>query len=158
MDLVVWMHKPSGRWRAFADICPHRLVPLSEGRVEPNGVLQCAYHGWEFGEEGACTRIPQLGPQLCEDSAAVRSQRACATSFPTQVLQGLVWVFPTANESLAAAAKPALIPELDDASFVDATDFFVRDMPYSWCKFSKVCSLLSLPYTITITLTFARLY
>jgi len=27
---------------------------------------------------------------------------------------------------------PALIPELDDPEFVDATNFFVRDMPYSW--------------------------
>jgi hypothetical protein len=44
-DLVVWFHRPSARWQAFADVCPHRLVPLSEGRVEPTGVLQCAYHG-----------------------------------------------------------------------------------------------------------------
>ena len=132
MDLVAWQHAPSGSWRVFADLCPHRLVPLSEGRVEAGGVLQCAYHGWEFGPEGACTRIPQLGPGLCEDSPALRSPRACATSFPVQVAQGLLWVFPTADVQAAADKEPALIPELDDPSFVDATDFFVRDMPYSW--------------------------
>ena len=84
MDLVIWLHAPSDRWRVFADVCPHRLVPLSEGRVEPNGVLQCAYHGWEFGVDGQCVRIPQMGRTLCEDSPSVRSERACATSFPAQ--------------------------------------------------------------------------
>ncbi len=37
-----------------------RLAPLSEGRLESDGTLQCAYHGWTFNGEGACTRIPQL--------------------------------------------------------------------------------------------------
>lgn len=26
--------------------CPHRLVPLSEGRVNQQGELECGYHGW----------------------------------------------------------------------------------------------------------------
>ena len=135
MDLAVWYHSPSSSWRAFRDVCPHRLVPLSEGRVEPSrGILQCAYHGWEFDADGSCARIPQLseidgGPS----SAAVMNPRACATAFPTRTEQGLVWVFPTADEQAAEAAKaPALIPELDDADKIDATDFFFRDMPYGW--------------------------
>jgi nitrite reductase/ring-hydroxylating ferredoxin subunit len=77
IDLAVWLHKPSGQWRAFADLCPHRLAPLSEGRVEANGMLQCAYHGWEFGKDGECTRIPQLGQGIAETSPAVKSARAC---------------------------------------------------------------------------------
>lgn len=60
MDLAIWYHAPSKQWRAFADICPHRRVPLSEGRIEPEaGVLQCAYHGWI-----------RRGRLLCENSAA----------------------------------------------------------------------------------------
>jgi len=129
-DFVVWYHSPSNSWRAFADVCPHRLVPLSEGRVESNGHLQCAYHGWEFNESGECVRIPQL-PES-RDSSAVSSPRACAMSFPIQVKQGLVWIFPTLNEEMAAMKPLPLIPEFDDPDFVDATNFFVRDMPYSW--------------------------
>jgi phenylpropionate dioxygenase-like ring-hydroxylating dioxygenase large terminal subunit len=65
-----------------------------------------------------------MGRGLCEDSPALRNGRACATSYPVQILQGLLWVFATPDESLAASKTAALIPELDDSSFVDATDFF----------------------------------
>ena len=41
-DFVVWYHQPSESWRAFADACPHRLVPLSEGRLDGDKI-QCAY-------------------------------------------------------------------------------------------------------------------
>jgi phenylpropionate dioxygenase-like ring-hydroxylating dioxygenase large terminal subunit len=128
MDLAIWYHEPSGQWRAFADVCPHRLVPLSEGRIESSGVLQCAYHGWEFAEDGACVSIPQLN----SPSVVHNRPRACATSFPVRTEQDLVWIFPTPDESKAASKDPCLIPELDDPKNVDATNFFVRDMPYSW--------------------------
>ncbi len=45
---------------AFADRCPHRLAPLSAGRVVGDA-LQCGYHGWCFDAEGACTDIPAIG-------------------------------------------------------------------------------------------------
>lgn len=54
-------------WSAFKDSCPHRAVPLSEGRIErvktrtgSNSVLMCAYHGWTFNPNGKCQNIPQL--------------------------------------------------------------------------------------------------
>ncbi|CAM9980802.1 unnamed protein product [Ectocarpus fasciculatus] len=47
--LVVWKDPKDGGWKAFADRCPHRWAPLSEGRVDQeSGRLQCIYHGWEF--------------------------------------------------------------------------------------------------------------
>ncbi|GFR41161.1 hypothetical protein Agub_g1826, partial [Astrephomene gubernaculifera] len=58
--LVIWHHATQG-WVVQRDVCPHRLAPLSEGRLEGGGTrLACAYHGWEFNEAGACTRVPQL--------------------------------------------------------------------------------------------------
>lgn len=46
---------------ALKDRCPHRAAALSEGRMTPDGQLQCAYHGWSFdGESGICTNIPQV--------------------------------------------------------------------------------------------------
>lgn len=45
MDLVLWRDK-TGTWRAFQDCCPHRLAPLSEGRIDDkSGNLYCNYHG-----------------------------------------------------------------------------------------------------------------
>ncbi len=42
-DIVLW-RDGSRQWRCFEDFCPHRLAPLSEGRVESDGTLLCAYH------------------------------------------------------------------------------------------------------------------
>ena len=45
-----------------AQLCPHRLVPLSAASVT-GGRLRCAYHGWEFDESGTCVVLPSLGEQ-----------------------------------------------------------------------------------------------
>ena len=58
-DLVLWWDAPGESWRAFEDVCPHRLVPLSEGRINEAGQLECPYHGWSFNAQGSCTAIPQ---------------------------------------------------------------------------------------------------
>eukprot|EP00439_Symbiodinium_sp_Y106_P023783 s1101_g2.t3 len=57
-DLVAWVDG-DGEWRVFEDRCPHRAVPLSEGRIEKDGTLMCSYHGWRFNGEGKVTAIPQ---------------------------------------------------------------------------------------------------
>jgi phenylpropionate dioxygenase-like ring-hydroxylating dioxygenase large terminal subunit len=54
--LVLW-RAPDGLVVAAPDRCPHREAPLSAGTVT-DGVLACPYHGWEFGAEGRCVRIP----------------------------------------------------------------------------------------------------
>ena len=44
-EIVVWRDAQQ-QWRAFEDLCPHRKVLLSEGRVhQEEGTLECAYHG-----------------------------------------------------------------------------------------------------------------
>ena len=55
-DVVVW-RGPDGALVAAPDRCPHREAPLSLGRVE-DGCLVCCYHGWTFGAEGRCVRVP----------------------------------------------------------------------------------------------------
>ena len=57
-DLVLWSDAQDS-WKCFEDLCPHRKVPLSEGRVE-GGNLQCAYHGWNFNATGQPVNIPQV--------------------------------------------------------------------------------------------------
>ena len=66
-------------------------MPLSEGRIETDGTLQCAYHGWRFNAEGACTTIPQAeSPEAQRKSAG--HPRACVASYPVQVIS-----YPTAS-------------------------------------------------------------
>ncbi len=139
-DLVLWKEGAAAAaasgsppaWRCFIDRCPHRMAPLSEGRVDSKtGHLQCAYHGWEFGGSGACSKIPQADPDADQsEAAAMRSRRACATTLPTQEAQGMIWVWPdTSEEGLAAAkaVKPTLMEDVDEK----AMSYLVvcRDMP-----------------------------
>src|SRR5438105_12177220 len=42
---------------ALRDPCPHRGMPLSEGRFDGREI-ECCYHGWRFDTAGACTAIP----------------------------------------------------------------------------------------------------
>ena len=61
--LAVWWDASSSKWQVYADECPHRLAPLSEGSISEDGHLRCSYHGWTFkGDGGDCTRIPQAPP------------------------------------------------------------------------------------------------
>ena len=58
--LAVWWDRAAGKWQVYADQCPHRLAPLSEGSISEEGHLRCSYHGWTFkGDSGECTHIPQ---------------------------------------------------------------------------------------------------
>ena len=67
LDIVVWWDRKESEWKVFDDACPHRLAPLSEGRIDQWGRLQCVYHGWCFNGSGDCKFIPQApsdGPQV----------------------------------------------------------------------------------------------
>ena len=120
--------------RALRDECPHRLAPLSEGRVAEDGTLQCSYHGWRFNGCGACASVPQ-DPQRA-GAAAVRSPRSRAVAFPTRQAQGLLFVFPCSDPDAVEASLLAplqLIPGLDGEPGPAAAESgapYVRDFPY----------------------------
>ena len=57
VPLVLVRPEPGRPPVAFADRCPHRLVPLSAATLD-GGRLRCAYHGWEFDGMGACVALP----------------------------------------------------------------------------------------------------
>jgi len=54
---IVLYRTEGGRAVAFADRCPHRLAPLSRGRLVGDA-LECGYHGIAFADDGRCIRIP----------------------------------------------------------------------------------------------------
>ncbi|GAA0619757.1 Rieske 2Fe-2S domain-containing protein [Brevundimonas kwangchunensis] len=54
---LVLFRDEAGGAVALIDRCPHRNYPLSEGRLV-DGTVQCPYHGWRFGADGACVDVP----------------------------------------------------------------------------------------------------
>ncbi|KAL1557695.1 pheophorbide a oxygenase [Salvia divinorum] len=130
-DLVLWFDSSASQWVAFDDKCPHRLAPLSEGRIDENGHLQCSYHGWSFDGCGSCSRIPQAASQGPE-ARAVKSPRACATRFPTMVSQGLLFVWPDEKgwERAQATIPPKLPDDFDKPEFSSVT--IQRDLYYGY--------------------------
>lgn len=86
MDNPIAVWHDGEEWRAVKDECPHRKVPLSEGRVDEKGCVECPYHGWSFeGAQGKCTKIPQA----TDDSDFV--DRVKVDHHATFLDQGLIW-------------------------------------------------------------------
>jgi phenylpropionate dioxygenase-like ring-hydroxylating dioxygenase large terminal subunit len=98
-----------GRLTALADRCPHRLVPLSAGRIVEHGnraALECRYHGYRFDGCGRCVAIPALDPEV---PIPPRAQVATAA---VEVRFGLVWIAPNAPDAPRG-------PLLDDRHYLD---------------------------------------
>jgi len=68
-DLVVYRTEAGGVV-ALDDVCPHRLAPLSMGKLKGDAV-ECGYHGMTFGADGRCIRIP--GQKVIPANAKVPS-------------------------------------------------------------------------------------
>src|ERR1700759_5272566 len=64
-----------GKIFALRDICPHRGVPLSAGRVLKDNTVEGPYHGWRFRGDGQCSLIPSLagGEAIAADKIRVRN-------------------------------------------------------------------------------------
>ena len=121
-DLVIWWDPNAEDWRVLADQCPHRLAPLSEGRINEAGQLECPYHGWAFSGSGTCEHIPQAS------RAEAASERACVPAMPTRVHQGLLFVYPGKADA-ARVPVPGIDPlEEDPDGWVLLNTF--RDLPY----------------------------
>ena len=86
IDYVLW-RDANGDLVAAPDRCPHREAPLSIGAVK-DGVLTCAYHGWDFGDGGTCVNIPSSGPDAVIPPSA---HLPCVT---VEERYGLVWMCP----------------------------------------------------------------
>ncbi|CAM9148599.1 unnamed protein product, partial [Phaeothamnion confervicola] len=139
-ELVLW--NDGSTWQCYEDACPHRMAPLSEGRIESDGSLLCAYHAWRFaGADGKCVSIPQSDAMVREKHMG--SPMACAKSYPVTVAQDMIFVWPESGPDAVAAAAaqpPPLVPEMEDVELVTAgrvrpLTVNIRDLPYSWDMF-----------------------
>lgn len=99
-----------GAISAMRDRCPHRMVPISQGKVV-DGTVECPYHGYRFGADGRATLIPSL------DADVPIPPKACVDTAHVTVRFGFVWV---------CLADEPLDGLLDDAGYLDPiNDVFV---------------------------------
>ena len=142
-DLVIWWDKSASTWQVFEDKCPHRLAPLSEGRVNEAGLLECPYHGWAFSGNGNCEVIPQQQPA----GQAHTSTRACVRSYPTAIAQGLLFVYPGTKENAPKTPVPIIEPMEEDKNDWVCLNIF-RDLPYdALTLLENVIDASHIPYT-----------
>lgn len=166
MDIVVWndgaveqlgrfgflfgtkqkKRRENGKWRVFVDECPHRKVPLSQGRVQDDGSLFCSYHGYRYNGNGTLMDVPQLADNKDQDGFIASQNEQLqklrdnpdsrCNAFPAQVIDGLLWVWPVTGEDahLEAALKTVPVGHVaetadQDTMWVDTWNY--REMPYS---------------------------
>ncbi|GLC61279.1 hypothetical protein PLESTB_001739000 [Pleodorina starrii] len=166
IPLVIWWDPNAAAWRVLEDVCPHRLVPLSEGRINESGLLECGYHGWAFNSQGRCEVVPQQGKS--------DSPRACATAYPAAERQGLLFVLPrplppalqpsgAANsgqlaealaEAAAAESRIPLVPELEEPGGKWVSQDVFRDLPMDWSTLMEnVLDPAHVPFTHHISMS-----
>ncbi|MEY3210217.1 MAG: hypothetical protein RIT28_698 [Pseudomonadota bacterium] len=83
--LVLW-RDAAGVAHAAIDRCPHRGVSFKAGEVNKAGELVCPYHGFTFGQTGACAHAPVLGRDAKPPAMSLDMRNITET-------HGLIWVF-----------------------------------------------------------------
>jgi len=106
---VVLFRDENGQAVALFDRCPHRGLPLSMGRLKA-GMVECRYHGFTFGGDGACRIIP---------SQEAVSAAIGVPSYP--LVERYHWLWTWVGDP--ARADPSLIP---DCSVLDSPDYSAR--------------------------------
>ena len=140
MDLpFVLFRDDAGTAHALVDRCPHRNVPLSLGRVQPDGTLQCAYHGWRFDGTGRCTAIPARGVPPAAGSSA-----RDAEARPVREQDGIVWLWGSADDDGSPARAPFALPDLGAGSNVGEV-VFRQDMDCT--VHASIENALDVPHT-----------
>lgn len=126
---VVFGRRADGTAFALRDICPHRGIPLSDGRMAGDEV-ECCYHGWRFDSAGACTCIPSL-----VDGQEMALSRIRVRDYPVSESAGCIWIFmardverggltgradpPPAPSLPEVARRPGLVERMDFPCHVD---------------------------------------
>jgi phenylpropionate dioxygenase-like ring-hydroxylating dioxygenase large terminal subunit len=91
---------------ALRDICPHRGIPLTDGRFDGREI-ECCYHGWRFDGAGRCTAIPSLVSSQGFDLSRIK-----VDAYPAREVQGNIWVFFGADPQ--SAPEIPVLPDVGE--------------------------------------------
>lgn len=95
---IVVYRRLDGTPVALEDACPHRLLPMSAGRVEGDNI-RCGYHGLLMSSSGETLEMPGGDPPR---------PHICGKSYSIIEKHRFVWVWIGDQEK----ASPELIPDL----------------------------------------------
>ena len=84
-QLVFW-RTTDGEIACMRDLCPHRGVALSTGKMIGDH-LQCPFHGFEFAASGECRLIPANG----RNGPIPKAMRAAI--YPACQKHGFIWIW-----------------------------------------------------------------
>lgn len=104
-EYVVLYRKEDGMPVALENRCPHRNLPLSEGRLMGDEI-ECGYHGLKFDCTGSCTHQP---------GAATAPSWATVRRYPVAEKNGWILYWP----GDPALADEALLPDYTAVSYAD---------------------------------------
>ena len=111
------------QWGCIEDLCSHRGVRLSVGKLKDDGCVECPFHGLRFDASGTCTRIPANGINAPVDD------RYRVRSYAIRVKYGIIYVF-YGDKDKAVGEVPFFADFLDD-SFVYSEIADTWDTHYS---------------------------
>ncbi len=122
---VVLGRDNAGRAFALRDICPHRAVPLSAGKILTQSgeeTVECPYHGWRFGAaDGVCKLLPSLVAGQAYEKERIRVRR-----YPTHEAYGLVLLY-VASDARFSGEPPRppdfCLGDFAEPKFVISTTF-----------------------------------
>ena len=103
---IVMYRSHLGEIVALEDRCPHKLLPLSKGKLTKDQIT-CGYHGMRFGKNGQCTRIP--GQKNIPPNAKVHA-------YPTYERHNIVWIWMGDSEQ-ANSTKIFDLPQFTDPNW-----------------------------------------
>lgn len=112
-----------GKWGCLEDLCSHRGVKLSAGKLKEDGCVECPFHGLRFSVSGDCTLIPANGKDKLVD------ERYHVRSYAIQAKHGIIYVF-NGDKKLASSEVP-FFPDFLDERFVYSEIADTWDTHYS---------------------------
>ncbi len=108
---IVLYRDNQGKIHGLENCCPHRHVQLSEGKVVNNS-LECAYHGWQFYEQGVCTLIPYLSDNQALHNCQIKP-------YAVKEDNDFIWVFLGDKQVLEKHnIQPMNIPEWQHLNYI----------------------------------------
>ena len=110
--LVLWRNE-QGKIVCMRDLCPHRGVALSIGKLM-GGHIQCPFHGFQYDTSGQCVLIPANG------ATAPVPKAFRAYTYPAREEHDFIWIWWGELQS-TEELPPIQWFDTVDTSFVYAT-------------------------------------
>jgi nitrite reductase/ring-hydroxylating ferredoxin subunit len=123
LELVLFRDS-KGNANCLVDVCPHRGVALSAGKIVGDNLV-CPYHGFQFDGRGACNKIP-CNPPKKQIPSVMR-----AGHFTVREMHGVVWLWW--GDVIDAAELPAL-PWFHD---IEVKPQFSSQVSFDWSSSFK---------------------